>query len=233
MASLGQQIEAKRQQQQQGQRITRTQRVKQQQAEQKYSNQKAQADALAGNLWKDVEYVEQETYVADYRPREYSARDWSRMRQRDKDNIMRQYARNMSAYIRNGTLIAHSSATRDVTKTRPFTNDDYGNFVEGLSPELKKFFVTKEQLITQHGEWRGEQKTKVQTQMETIRKAQADYEQRIKDKIKNKEEWWHNKSRSYRDDEKNKKRYRESLNDYEDDLEEKQAYYRGQIEKLG
>jgi len=120
----------------------------------------------------------------------------------------------------------------EVTKTREFTNEDYGDFVENLSPELKKFFVTKEQLVTQQTDWRGEQKVLVQTELQKLRQKQVDDEAKIKQKIIDREAWFSNKSSKYRHDPKNKQRQEDALDDYEDELEEKQAYYRGAIQKL-
>ena len=233
MATLGKQLEAKRNQQQQG-RITRTDRIKQQQAQTKFNTYKSQADALQDTLWKPVEYMEQESYVSEYRPSNISAKDWNRRNNRTKQVYIKQMnsGYGLAYNLKRGRVVPHAYATRDVKKERPFTNEDYGNFYEKLDPNVKQFFVSKEGLETQQQGFRDTQKTTTQAE---ITKAQADlvaYKTRIAKKISDKNARWDRKSRKYRDDPKNRERYNKSVDGYEDDLEEKEAYYRGYIEKL-
>lgn len=117
-----------------------------------------------------------------------------------------------------------------VTKTRPFTVEDYGNFLQNLSPELKKFFISKEQVVTKQESFRSGEKVKVQTELQKTQQSLADY---IAKKQKEKDEydkWFRELPSSERASRRS--RYDERMKSYENDLDEKQAYYRGVIEKL-
>ena len=236
MVTLGQQISEKRKQQSTG-RATRTERVAYQQqtkkAQQTYASEKAIADVIAEKLWKDVEYQDQET-TKTYRPSNMSAREWDRMSQSSRDRIMQPFYNNqfygVEKQVKMGNLVVHSTGTKTVTKTRPFTNEDYGNVVENLSPEIKKFFVSKEQLVQQQTDWRGEQTTKTQTAIATAQQSLANYTASKKQQMREYEDWFKRLSQKERDS--RKQHYNEKMQKYEDDLEEKQAYYQGVIEKL-
>ena len=117
MATLGKQLEAKRNQQQQG-RIIRTDRIKQQQAQTKFNTYKSQADALQDTLWKPVEYMEQESYVSEYRPSNISAKDWNRRNNRTKQVYIKQMnsGYGLAYNLKRGRVVPHAYATRDVKK---------------------------------------------------------------------------------------------------------------------
>lgn len=237
MATLGQQLQAKNEQKQQG-RVTRTQRVQYQQQtakeRQAFSNQQSQANALAGTLWQPVEYQDTESYVSGYRPASISASEWNSMSASGKAYQIKLMNSGMSIdwKIRHGEVVPHSYATREVTKTREYTNVDYGGFVENLSPDLKKFFVTKPELEKQQSDWRTGEKVKTQLEITTARRKVTEEEERFKKKIASKKDWWKNQTAKYRSDQKNKANYKASLDRLRSNLEEQQQYYKGFVEKL-
>ena len=212
---------------------TRTQRIFYKQQGEKQKQEQQQAEMLGSSLWKDVEYKVPEQYVIDYRPKQYSQEQWNRFSERSRMLIMRDYSHmGVEYYARRGSLVPNTYGTREVTRTREFTNTDYAKFVDSLSPEMKKYFISVPELEKRQQDFRSEQKTKTQTEITNAQQKLKQEEERYRKKIANKEEWWHNQSSKYRDDPKNKQRYMDSLNDYENRLYEEQAYYKNYLEKL-
>lgn len=116
---------------------------------------------------------------------------------------------------------------------REFTNEDYQAFYEGLSPELKQFFVTRSQLETQQQSWRSQQKQNIQLEVTNAQSRLAQLKLEFDQDIEHTRESWRNQSDKYRSNPKNKERYRERLANIEDDYNEDRVYYQGYIQKLG
>ena len=247
MAKLSQQFAEEREKLQQQRRPTRTQRVGQQQAQQRYELEKqrfeelkAQAKKIQEEKFKD-QVVEVEERYNIYRPKEYSQRDWDRMSQRNKDAIMRQWqkGRGEDYYYSKGYLVVHSTGTRKVQKTIPFTLEDtgdqdysYKDVYESLSPELKQFFDTPDVVLQQKAERIETTKTTVQQKLSYADQKIAEAKAKYKQKSQEYQDWWSRKSSKYRSDPKNRERRNERERDMENDLDEDIAKWQGYKEGL-
>jgi hypothetical protein len=149
MVNLGQQIQAQ-QETQAPQRATRSQRLQFLQEAGKDEALKQKAFQIQEEQFKDKVVTKQETYY-DYRPTEYSEKQWNRLKQDQRDAILRDYkkGRGLDYYADRGLLVK-TSKTRTVSETIPFTLDEGENSYEkiyaGLAPELKEYFTSPETL---------------------------------------------------------------------------------------
>ena len=218
-------------------RPTRTQRVAQVQKvlkeKQKFESLKAQAKKIQEEKFKDKVVQEEQKYNV-YRPKKYTARNWDRMRQKDKDAIMKQYQRGRGEgyYYEKGYLTIHTVKTRTVERIIPFTLEDtgdkdysYKDVYDTLSPDLKQFFDTPKIVLQKKAE-------RIDATKETVAEKQAYADQKIADakiKYKEKEEsnraWYKRKSSSQR--KKYYDRYKENDREIDDDLDEEIAKWQG------
>jgi hypothetical protein len=236
---LGSQVQS-----QQPQRVTRTQRKqaqeKQQQAEYDFEQRRKQAEQIKEEKMKD-KVVEYEEKYNVYRPKRYSERAWSRMRQKTKDAIMKRYKRGRGEdyYYKRGLLTIHATKTRTKTKTIPFTLEDkgdedysYKDVYETIPENLKEFFQTPEKVVEQKYVRIGETQSTIKEKL-----AYADKKiQEEKDRYKKAEERydemrrWAKKKRDRRGNdwyEDWKKDERKRLQREEDRMEENLEYWKG------
>jgi len=239
MAKLSQQLQEK--EAQQPTRQSRTQRVAGKQAQQRYELEKARFEALKEQAkkiqeekFKDKVVEVQEQYNI-YRPSRYDERTWNRMSQRQKDLALKPYLSNVDYHLAKRNIVVHSTATRTVTKTIPFTLEDkgdddysYKDVYETLSPDLKQFFDTPEKVVEDKYKRIDETKQKIED-----RKSYADQKiQEEREKFEKAKQRYEEKREQYRRANYSDERYKEKvrslkdwLNDEEDDLEEKEAYW--------
>ena len=124
MAKLGSQLKSQTQEV----RETRTQRVRNVQAQQKakrdyesevarFENLKVQAKAIQEEQFKD-QTVEFDQSYNIYRPKSYSAKSWNRLSAKRKANALKKYqkGRGIEYYARKGYVVVHSTATKKATK---------------------------------------------------------------------------------------------------------------------
>jgi hypothetical protein len=220
--SFSQQISEQNAQQQQS-RVSRTQRKQAEQEEGvarfKFESAKKEAERLRTEEFIDKDVVKTEQYNI-YRPKNISARDWDRMRQRDKDAYMKQYqsGRGVEYYASKGYVVVHSVGTRDVTERDQFTFEDYKTEYAKLSPDIQQFFSSPESITAEQNRLKEVEKTNVTAKLSQWQEDLQYKQNRLKDE----EERWRNQSSSYRKNENNRKRYDERRRDYEWDIEEYQ-----------
>lgn len=233
MAKLSQQIQSQ-QNNQTEQRPTRSQRVQSQLEAERFENLKQQAKQIQDTQFKDKVVTKQETYY-EYRPAKYSEKEWSRMRDRDKQSILREYerARGFEYYANRGELV-RIPKTRTVTQTIPFTLDEgensYENIYAGLSPELQQFFSSPETLKTERTQRIQQTTTKSQERISMAKMRLVELEQKYQKEKQDLQEWWQKKSSQYRSDPRNRENYKERQRDIENDYDEDKQEQRGVIE---
>lgn len=227
-STFGSQLAEQQAQQQQG-RTTRTQRkqVFEQQEKSKYRFEQARKEAerlkTEEFIDKDVTTEYQEQYISEYRPRQFSAKEWDRMKGSTKEYWIKvmNSGYGIDHNIKKGRVVPHSYATRTASKTEkdPFTMEDYKFEYSKLSPDVQQFFISPETITTQQEQQKTVERENIssklttwQNKIETIQQRKNEYEQ-----------WWSRQSSKYRQDESNKKRYKERLKDYELDLDEYRA----------
>lgn len=192
MATLGQQLEL-RKQQQQTDRQTRTERIvaeeKRVQSQRKYEQLKAEAERLRTQVF--IDKVENVT----------------------------------ERYKRKGKW-----RTRTVRKvTDQFTDEEYAQEYSKLSPELKQFFSSPQEVLAQK-----QQKISQDTAQatSTINSWTAELEDKKASLEKYKREWAE-KSREYR--ERNRESYNKRIDSYEEDIEEYEdrvRYFKNEMGKI-
>jgi hypothetical protein len=227
-STFGSQLAEQQAQQQQG-RTTRTQRkqVFEQQEKSKYRFEQARKEAerlkTEEFIEKDVTTEYQEQYISEYRPRQFSAKEWDRMKGSTKEYWIKvmNSGYGIDYNIKKGRVVPHSYATRTASKTEkdPFTMEDYKFEYSKLSPDVQQFFVSPDEISAQQEQQKTVERENIssklitwQNKIETIQQNKRDYEQ-----------WWSNQSSKYRHDQRNKERYKERLKDYELDLDEYRA----------
>ncbi len=239
MAKLGSQLKSQTQEV----RETRTQRVRNVQAQQKakrdyesevarFENLKVQAKAIQEEQFKD-QTVEFDQSYNIYRPKSYSAKSWNRLSAKRKANALKKYqkGRGIEYYARKGYVVVHSTATKKATKVVPFTLEDgensYKKVYDNLSPDLQQFFDTPDVVLENKA-------TSIATTKQTVQDKLAEADIKIAErtaKYKEREiklqEWWSNKSSKYRSNSKNREKRKEKKNDYEDDYDEDIAKLKG------
>ena len=213
-------------------RITRTER-KQIQTEQKqelrerirFEQLQAQAKQIQETKFKDKVITEQ---YFDERPKSFSEYNWSNM-----EGHLREW--HLAKAKKRGEEIIRIPKTRQ--KTIPFTIDNGENSYSGvyktLSPDLKPFFQSPEEVREAKTERIEILKTKIQDKFTYADQKIKDRTDYWNNKIKNRQEWWQSKSSSYRDKEGRKKRHKKTLDNYEDDFEEDLAKWQGYKKGLG
>jgi len=110
-------------------------------------------------------------------------------------------------------------------------DDDYSykDVYQTLDPNLKQFFDTPDIVLEKKAQ-------RISTVKETVAQKIAETNKKIEERkayYKAKEDkkrlWWSNKSSKYRSNPKNIKRYKDALNNYDDDLDEDIAELKGRI----
>lgn len=235
MAKLGQQVKAQ-ELAQQPQRATRVQRVKAQRDEANFVRLQAKAKQVQETQFKDKVVSHEETYY-EYRPKKYSERDWNRLRQEQRDAILKPYrkGRGIDYYANRGDLV-RTQQTRTVSETLPFTLDQgensYENIYASLDKDLKPFFATPESLKQQRSTRIQTNLSNVNLKLDEARAKNAYLDQKYSQDRQALQDWWQNKSSSYRSNQRNRDNYNERRRDLEDDYEEDKQKQRGIIEGL-
>lgn len=230
--TLSQQIAASSGEQQQ--RPTRTQRVQQQFAQRRFEQLKTEAQRVQEEQFRDKTETYEETYY-EYRPSNYTEKEWNRLSDNQRNSILRPFSkgRGFEYYAEKGQLVA-IPRSRTATRTVPFTLDEGENSYEKvfakLSPELKQFFLTPDELKQERATRIQTNLSKVEERITGARTKITELSQKYEQEKQKLQEWWQNKSSSYR--EKNRENYKRNLNDLEDDYEEDVEYQRGIIEGL-
>lgn len=220
--SFSQQKQASSSQQQQG-RITRTQRIaqEQQQKQAKYNFDmwSAEAERLRSEVF--VDKVVQEKYV-EYIPKKYldrygnPTREWQRMSDKTRNSILN--------YTRDRDKIRFER-TRDVND--PFTFEEYEQEYKKLDPNIQQFFVSPESITA-------EQERKKQVAKDTAQQKIIQWQSRLQEKKAQLEKyrtWWSNLSSRKRD--QRREDFRERENDKERDVEEVEDKIRYLQNELG
>lgn len=235
MAKLGQQVQQQQQAQQQ-QRATRSQRVQAQEEQVRFEGLKVEAQKVQEEQFKDKVESYEETYY-EYRPSNYSEKQWNRLSDDQKNTILRPFSkgRGFEYYAQRGDLIA-IPRTRTATRTIPFTLDEgsnsYENIYAGLAPELKQFFAPPEQLKEERSQRIQTNISRVDERIEMAKIRLRELDEKYQQRKQELQEWWQRKSSKYRDDPRNRENYKQNLRDLENDYEEDTEQQRGIVEGL-
>lgn len=248
MAKLGEQLQKEQQDQQQS-RLTRTDKLKIKQEKERQEKERLRFEALKKEAQRIQEekfkdkVVDVEEQYALYRPNRYTAKTWARMSQRQKDQALKPYLSNIQYHLAKKNIVVDSTQTRIVQKTIPFTLEDtgdqdnsYKDVYESLSPDLKQFFFTPEEVLQQKAE-------RISTTKQTVYEKQAYADQKIqeaRDKYAQQEARYEEKREQYRNAGYSSEKYREkvdrlkeNLRDDEDKLDETIAKWQGYKQGLG
>lgn len=228
MATLGQQVKA--QESLQPQRPTRSQRVQTQQERVKFEGLRQEAERVKEEKFKDKQVEYEETYY-DYRPKQYSEKEWARLTDYSRQRILKSYTgKGFEWFAKRGDLV-RVPRTRTATKTIPFTLDQgensYENVYKDLSPELRQFFASPEQL-------KQERSQRIQTNIggvderisQTLAKI-SELSMRRQEEKRSLDDWWGGKSSSFRSKEDNLERYKERDRDIDYDYDRQISEQRG------
>jgi len=219
---------------------TRTQRVAQkQEVERREKKAQADYDALKQkvDLIKKTQFVDKtktETYE-EVIPKRFDVNDYTRSKWYKKSSHVRdRWLKNASKHNYKGAwAVNRYTRTREVTV--PFTLEDgensYKSVYETLSPDVKQFFQTPEEVLQSKS-------TRIQTTRSTIQDKLSYADQKIaearqkhEEKIRKNDAWYRGKSSTER--EKIRDRYKKKDRRYDDDLEEEIAKWQGYKKGLG
>jgi len=235
MVKLSQQLKEDQLKQQGSTRQTRSIRVSQQQAiqrenleRQRFEELKERAKQVQEEKFKDQ--VVDEEYKVDVpnwnKISEINQRSYNRLRTGAKNYYLKKWKREGKTNV----------VTKTRKKTIPFTLEDsgdddysYKDVYQTLDPNLKQFFDTPDIVLEKKAQ-------RISTVKETVAQKIAETNKKIEERkayYKAKEDkkrlWWSNKSSKYRSNPKNIKRYKDALNNYDDDLDEDIAELKGRI----
>lgn len=226
---LSQQLQTSRSSQQglSSNRVSRTDRLKvqaqQRREREKFEALKAEARRIQEEQFKDK--TVKENYF-EYRPSKYSEKQWASMRSDSKEAILRQYSRGrgLDYYANKGDLIK-TQKTRD--KTVKFTfeggENNYVDIYGNLSPEIKQFFASPDELRAEKATRIEDTTMKLQERKtfadQKIAKAEAEYKKDL--------EWSRNKNWRNSDE---RRAYERRI---DDEKEEEVARWRGYKEGIG
>lgn len=233
MAKLGQQLQA---QQQQQAPQTRVERLRQQREEVKFQNLSAEAKKIQEEQFKEKNVERQQTYY-EYRPKEYSEKQWNRLTQEQRERALDPYrsGRGLDYYAQKGQLIKIAK-TRTVTETIPFTLDtgenSYTNIYNNLSPDLKSFFASPETLKAERSQRIQTNITKVDERIAQSKMRLSEIDQKYQEDKQQLQERWQNKSSKYRSDPGNREDYKQRLKDLENEYDQSKEEERGRLQGL-
>lgn len=225
--TFGSQLAQANAQQQQDQRVSRTQRKagaeQERIAQYNFEQYQKEAERLRTEVFVDKQ-VEEKYYI--FVPREYVDRygnissAWNRMSDNTKESVLRHTSeRDKIRFERSRTV------------TDPFTFDEYGQEYSKLDPNIQQFFLSPTQITDAKEKAKQEQKDILKTKIEQAQIRLQSERQRVQDY----RDWWDRQSSKYRSDPRNRENYNENMDDRERDVEEVEewiSYANGEAGKI-
>lgn len=241
MAKLGEQLREKEASQQQG-RVSRTERVKQQQSiereQKRFESLKAQAKKIQEEKFKDKVVQEQYTEMI---PKSFDVNDYTRSKWYNKEQYVRdRWLENARRNKYRGDWAVNTyQRTRD--KVIPFTLEDtgdndysYKDVYDTLSPDLKQFFDTPDVVLQKKAERIDATKQTISEKLSYADQKIAEAKEKAKRKEESNREWYRDKQKRYSGEklEKYREQYKEKSRDIDNDLDEDIAKWQGYKEGL-
>lgn len=225
--TFGSQLAQQQAQQQQDQRVSRTQRKagaeQERIAQYNFEQYQKEAERLRTEVFVDKQ-VEEKYYI--FVPREYVDRygnissAWNRMSDNSKESVLRHTSeRDKIRFERSRTV------------TDPFTFDEYGQEYSKLDPNIQQFFLSPTQITEAKEKAKQEQRDILKSKIEQAQIRLQSERQRVQDY----RDWWDRQSSKYRSDPRHRESYNESMDDRERDVEEVEewiSYANGEAGKI-